>query len=341
MRVVVDREQVENNIAWYHEAVRVHGPVVRAHVKGHRLPEISRLQINHGAVGIVAQTAREALHHARAAEVPSVVLARPVTEPWRLKAYAEAADALRECGTTPIVQLCDREAVDALDAHARNTGARLAVRLEIEVGADRGFRSEAELLAAARQVQASQCLELEGVAGYYSPADAVEVEGWAHHSRLAARTLVASAEALRSAEIDCSTVSVGGTLNGLYAGAVPGVTEISAGAYALGDSVTAARSGCVPAITVHTEPDDGPQSARRAAEAFAETGNDWEPMVTATTTELRIVQPDAIASHSEARVLVPAHICPFVMQPLEYEVAERAVATAGRWSPALLPEQQS
>lgn len=341
MRVVVDREQVEKNIAWYHGAVCAHGPVVRAHVKGHRLPEVTRLQIGHGAVGIVAQTAREALHHARATPIASVVLARPVTEAWRLRAYAEAAPALRSCGTTPIVQLCDQGAVDALEEHARSAGTRLGVRLEVEVGADRGFSRERALIAAARQVQASDSLELDGVAGYFSPADATEVEAWAYHSRHAARRLVAFAEALRSAGIDCSTVSVGGTLNGLYAGAVPGVTEVSAGAYALGDSVTAARSGCVPAITVHTEPGEGLQSARMAAQALSETGNDWDPTVTATTTELQVVQPDALACHSEPHVLVPAHICPFVMQPLQYEIDERAVTTTRRWSPALLPEQRS
>lgn len=341
MRVVVDRDQLERNIAWYHETVWAHGPVVRSHVKGHRLPEITQLQIAQGAVGIVAQTVREALHHARATPLESVVLARPVTESWRLQAYAEAATALRSFGARPIVQLCDHRAVDELEKHARSAGTQLGVRLEVEVGADRGFSSQSALIEAARWVQASDCLEFDGVAGYYSPADATEVEAWAYHSRRAAGRLVAFAEALRSAEIDCSTVSVGGTLNGLYAGAIPGVTEVTAGAYALGDSVTAARSGCAPAITVLTEPEDGLQSVHMVAQALSETGNDWDPTVTATTIELRVAKPDDLSSRGEPQVFVPAHICPFVMQPLELEVTEHAVSSVQHWSPALLPELRS
>lgn len=336
VQIQLHYDLLNRNIAWYHRSIAAHGLSIRAHVKGHRIPEVSALQLAHGACGIVAQTAREALHHVREAGATDVVIARPTAEPWRLEVYARLAAELHAAGARMVVQVTDRCSIAVLARAAERVEADLAVRLEVDVGAERGL-SAGEVHLAARDVAGAPRLRLDGVAGYYSPASPDDVARWAHGSRTAARVLVAAATRVRAAGIDCPVVSVGGTVNGLHASSVSGVTEVTAGAYALADRSVAGVTGCVPALVVHGLGSDSDLDSD-TAELLAGTVNDWDASVSAATTDLLPVALGGPWSDGPV-ALVPEHICPLVVQPVEIDVVDGPTdAVTTRWSPALLPE---
>ncbi|WP_369408653.1 alanine racemase [Cellulomonas triticagri] len=336
VRVLLDQRQLHANVRWYHDAVRAHGLTLRAHVKGHRLAQVTSHQLASGACGIVAQTAREAVHHATETGVRDVVIARPSTEQWRLPVYAAAARALDARGVRTTVQVTSRDAVAVLAAEAARAGVRLGVRLEVDVGADRGLPAT-EVPGAAREIASSAALRLDGVSGYYSPVDSFAATRWAHGARSAARVLVEVAGHVRNAGIRCPVVSMGGTVNGLVASGVPGVTEIAAGAYALADATVAAATGCAPALLVEGGVVDG-DLEEAAADLLRACGNDWDHETTATTPELVPVR-QRLSRETATVQLVPAHICPVLMRARFVDVVtHEGREPTSRWRPVLLPE---
>jgi D-serine deaminase-like pyridoxal phosphate-dependent protein len=336
VRVLLDHERLSANLVWFHRTVAAHGLTLRAHVKGHRLAQVTSRQMAAGASGIVAQTAREALHHVTVAGVADVVIARPTEEPWRFGVYASVARDLQTAGARTTVQVASRSAIAVLADEASRAGIELGVRLEVDVGAERGL-AVSDVVAAARDVTGASRLRLEGVAGYYSPVDALAASRWAHGARAAAHRLVEAAHAIRDADLECAVVSVGGTLNGLHASGIPGVTEISAGAYALADASVASASGCAPALGIEGDVDDGVLE-RAAVDLLSGSWNEWDPSTTATTPELVPADPDSCWGSPSVR-LVPAHICPVMMRVGHVDVTSAAGREPyTRWTPVLLPE---
>lgn len=344
LETLLDLDQVHENIAWYHASLNSHGLRVRAHVKGHRLAQVTAAQIIQGASGVVAQTAREARHHLSRTTASSVVLARPSMEDWRLRAAAGLSMEFNPFGIEVIVQVSDFPALQILSREAWRIRTCVRVRLEVEVGADRGFSDEHEVLTAAEFIRHSGFLTLEGLSGYYSPADKAEVETWAHHARQAARLLVGMAQVVRDADIDVPTVSVGGTLNGLYASGIPGITEITAGAYALGDAIVASRSAIVPALIIRAAIGATPGTLEPSAkQVLAATFNDWDEAITITTPSLEPLVQDTWPTAVEAGsiiTVIPSHICPLMLQSLEIKVQSEGRPLPSAWTPQILTELQ-
>ncbi|MBZ0289486.1 MAG: alanine racemase, partial [Anaerolineae bacterium] len=58
--VLIDLDRVERNIARMQEYCNQHGLAFRPHIKTHKIPDIARMQIDAGAVGIACQKLTEA-----------------------------------------------------------------------------------------------------------------------------------------------------------------------------------------------------------------------------------------------------------------------------------------
>ena len=58
--LTVDLDRVERNIASLQSYCDEHGLACRPHIKTHKLPQIARLQLDAGAVGITCQKLGEA-----------------------------------------------------------------------------------------------------------------------------------------------------------------------------------------------------------------------------------------------------------------------------------------
>ncbi|MEV4992289.1 alanine racemase [Streptomyces niveus] len=289
-RVHVDTTRIAANIAAFHARAAI---PVRAHIKGHRTLEIARLQQEAGARGIAVTRPQLARHYVTGG-FTDLVAAWPWRDPQILDRFAELA---ADCALS--VHLDDVAAVESLDGAARRYGTRAAVRVQVDGGTD--------VSAVAEAVDRARNLSLEGIVGYLD----IETPEQATHRQELARTLadslVETAERLRADGHPCDTVALGGTpcVDTL----TPGITELGAGAYPLGDA------GLV-ALGVLTEKDIAVRVDPGGTSLLAECGQPWHP-----APFVRL--PDG--------ALAPTHICPLLLN-----VTELHTDTGERW-PVLAP----
>ncbi|MGW7520196.1 alanine racemase [Streptomyces sp. NPDC054796] len=290
-RVHVDAGQVRGNIAAFHARARV---PVRAHVKGHRTLEIARMQREAGARGIAVTRAALARRYL-AAGCEDIVVAWPWRDPEVLAAFVALAP---DCALSVHVE--DVETVGVLGRLARRHGVSVGVRLPVEEGTD--------VHALARAVDATPGLTLDGIVGYLDLRSPEEAAHCSASARGLALGLVGTAERLRADGHACPVVALGGTP--CVDAAVPGVTELGAGAYALGDAGLVALGVYAPEdIAVSVDP--------TGAGLMDDGGQPWQPRPWTR-------RPDGR--------LVPTHICPLLRR-----VPELHTGTGGTWR--VLPQE--
>ena len=240
LRLRVDLDRLERNLTRFHGHAAARGVAVRAHVKGHRTVEIAVRQQRAGARGIAVTQIAQARHYA-AAGIADMVVAVPWTQEWR---WRLAAGFARECRLS--VHVDSVAAVRGYARAAESAGSVLGIRVQLGTADDMTTTPDAVLLGLARAAAAEPALRLDGVTGYR----AVNTVGEAPHAdrigRDAARYAVRIARMVRDDGLPCPQVAVGGTPTAFGAMAVPGVTEVCAGAYALADAGMAAMGFCTP-----------------------------------------------------------------------------------------------
>ena len=185
-----------------------------------------------GAVGQCVQKTAEAEALAWGG-VPDILVSNEVADPGKLARLAALARIAR-------IAVCadDPAQVRAIEAAAADAGTRLAVLVEIDVGAGRcGVAPGPDAVALARAIAASPHLAFGGLQAYH---------GSAQHRRTPAerQTLIGAAaeatrrtvEQLRQQGLECAIVGGGGT--GTFAlEAASGVyTEVQAGSYVFMDA---------------------------------------------------------------------------------------------------------
>jgi D-serine deaminase-like pyridoxal phosphate-dependent protein len=266
----LDLSRVQGNIDRFHRQVAAQGDVrIRSHVKGHRTVEVALRQMAAGAAGIAVTQLAQARRYV-AAGITNVVVAHPWTEPWRWRLIAElAAQATASAHVTTVA------AVRGLGAEAAAAGVTVGVRLQLGTAEDVTAVPDDELLAVAAAVPAEPALRFDGVTAYQGLATADEANRRAAVGRAAARHAVRVAEEIRRTGLPCPGVTVGGTPTAEGALSVPGVTEICAGAYALGDAGLAAIGACAPQdIALHAAFDD-PATADSALSEYPYPWQTW------------------------------------------------------------------
>lgn len=230
--LVLDLEVAKRNIAFMSERMKAMPARLRPHVKVQKSPELARLQIQAGAIGVCTATVWEAIVMSRAG-IEDVLIANEVCGRRKIEALALAA---REGRLTVAVDSA-LNAADLSDA-ALAAGSKLEVLIEVDVGMGRGgVRSPQEAVDLARRVVELRGLRLRGVQGYEGhcmrePDRAVRVE----KARAAMAYLGEVIDRLASAGFECEVVSAGGTGTYDITGANPRVTEIQAGSYVFMDN---------------------------------------------------------------------------------------------------------
>ncbi|MGW4563937.1 alanine racemase [Streptomyces sp. NPDC004561] len=290
----LDLDRADRNIARLHRAAAAHGVRVRGHVKGHRTAELALRQVGAGAVGIAVTQFAQARAYV-AAGVRDVVIAHPWPEPWRLRL---AAGLARDCRLS--VHVATGEAAAGLAAAARRAGTTVGVRIQLGTGLDATTTPDDQVLALARAVVSRPSLRLDGVTAYQAlvtPRAARDPYGT---GRDTAAYAVRVAGLLRGAGLPCPAVTVGGTPTASGALAVPGVTELCSGAYALYDTGLAAVGACAPEDVALTVAAHGAEDRRRLDALMARHPYPWQ--APADHTRLASAAPPGTP-------LRPPHIC--------------------------------
>jgi D-serine deaminase-like pyridoxal phosphate-dependent protein len=223
--LLVDLDVLDANIAKIAEACSRHGVGWRPHIKGQKVPEIVRREINAGAIGITCAKLGEAEVMAKAG-FGDILIANQIVGTAKI---ARLVDLARRTRVMVAVDNADNAA--ALGAAAAAKRVTLPVVIEIDIGMKRaGVLPGAPALALAERIAATRGLAFQGLMAW--EAHAVRIADPAEKKRTveeAVGALVATADLIRSAGLTVKIVSCGGTGTFPLTLAVRGVTEIQAG----------------------------------------------------------------------------------------------------------------
>jgi len=237
--LILDLPAARRNIAKMGEHMRAAPAELRPHIKVHKSPELARLQVEAGAIGISTATVWEAIVMVRSG-LDHVLVVNEVAGRDKLAALGELA---READ----VMLAVDDAANAVEvaAAARAAGSTLGVLIEVDTGMDRaGVDTSEQAVELAARVAELDGLRLLGVSGYeghcsLTPARELRYE----REQKAMAFLCDTAEALHAHGIPCPIVSAGGTATWDWTASYPGVTESQAGSYVVMDHFHGAMVG--------------------------------------------------------------------------------------------------
>jgi D-serine deaminase-like pyridoxal phosphate-dependent protein len=238
--VLIDLDIMEQNLRGFQRYCDTHQLRNRPHVKTHKIPELARLQVDLGAVGITCQKLGEAEVMADAG-VDNIFL------PYNLLGPHKLARAVQLASRTRLSVTCDALAVaEGLSEALHSRGLEISVLVECDTGMGRcGVQDPAAALSLAQAIDRLPGLRFRGVMTYPS-------------THQLAKTTAFIAETIylcQRAGLEVPVVSSGGTVDMWRAHEVRGVTEHRPGTYIYNDryivaSGAAAIGNCAMHILV-------------------------------------------------------------------------------------------
>src|SRR5258705_9610108 len=129
--LLVDLDIMEANIARIVAACRAYGVAWRPHSKAHKTPEIAKIQIAAGAIGVTCAKLGEAEVMA-AAGIRDILIANQIVGPIKIDRLVQLADH-----ANPIVWVDSIENLNELDAAFGNARKRVSVAIEVNIGMNR------------------------------------------------------------------------------------------------------------------------------------------------------------------------------------------------------------
>ena len=335
--LVVDRDVLRANVAAMAALARDAGVALRPHAKTHKLPQVARMQLDAGAAGLTVAKLGEAEVFADAG-ASDLLIAYPLVGELKLARLVALARRLgSEPGGRIAVTVDAVGTATAISRAVAAAGVEVGVRVEVDTGMHRlGLEpASAALIELARAVAALPGLRFEGVMTHegqaYQATSETELERAAAE---ACDAMVASAEAIRAAGVDCPVVSMGATATARFAAGHPGVTEIRPGTYVFNDrsqvahgSATAGDLAATVLATVVSRPSAQVACVDAGAKALtsdrmiapgadgdfgAVAASGW-PVARASEEHGLVALPAGADVAVGTRVaIVPNHICPVV-----------------------------
>ncbi len=233
--VIVDLDVLERNIAEMAARAGEAGVALRPHIKTHKTPEIARLQLAAGAIGVTCAKVGEAEALADAG-LTDFFIAHPLVTAAKARRLAALA---RRPGVEVSTIADSPEGVAALSAAFAGEFGLLDVLVKVDTGLARvGTAPGRPTVALARQIAAAPGLRFAGICaheGYsYGEPDAARRDAL---TRAGVEALVATGRELAAAGLRPERISVGSTPGALAAMGVPGVTEVRPGNYVFYDAM--------------------------------------------------------------------------------------------------------
>jgi D-serine deaminase-like pyridoxal phosphate-dependent protein len=238
--LLIDGAKMTKNIQKMAGVAERNGVALRPHVKTHKIPAITRAQVEAGAAGITVAKVSEAEVMAEAG-LEDIFVAYPlVTEPKIRRAIR-----LRQKLKNLIIGVDSSEGARRLSVVALSEDQVLDVRLEVDTGLRRTGIPYHEAIELAREIEALEGLNLTGIYAYRGavlgglPTLDLERAGVEE-----GQLMVSLADRIREEGIDLEGVSLGSTPTAEFAAGVEGVTEIRPGTYVFYDRMQARLGAC-------------------------------------------------------------------------------------------------
>ena len=223
--VLIDLDRMELNVARVQALCDQAGVALRPHIKTHKTPEIARMQIEAGAIGIACQKVSEA-------EVFAGAGFDDILIPYNILGASKAARLADLALYNRITSVADNLPVIAgLSAAAAALDIRIRVMVELTTEIERTGASVDRAVELAQAIEDDEHLHFAGLMVYPSNPTI----------RPALQEALARLDELG---IGVDTVSGGGTGAVLHVGEVPELTEIRVGTYVFNDWTTIKRGWC-------------------------------------------------------------------------------------------------
>ena len=217
--VLIDLGRMERNIRRMQDYCDSHGLAFRPHIKTHKIPDIARMQLEAGAVGIACQKLTEAQVFIDAG-IQDIQIPYNIVGPQKTARLANMAiyNRITVSADHPSVVRGLSEA-----AAANNMSIRVMADLGTEI--ERTGATPAEVIELAKQIDADDHLHFAGILVYPSNVTIRE-------------RLQEALDGLHRAGIGVDSVSGGGTGASATAHEVPELTELRVGTYLFNDMNT-------------------------------------------------------------------------------------------------------
>ena len=230
--LVVDEPTMRRNIAEMAAFAASADVTLRPHIKTHKTPQITRLQLAAGAIGITCAKLGEAEVMVEQAEVDDILIAYPILGAAKITRLI----ALME-RTRMIVALDNREVGEAIGRAVAKRDRRIDVYVEVNTGGNRaGALAGDEAVALAQDLDRIAGLHVVGIMTHEGHANSAEPDTLRQTALAAGHAMVETADRLRGHGLDIRTVSVGSTPAALFTPTVPGITEMRPGTYVFNDN---------------------------------------------------------------------------------------------------------
>lgn len=225
--LLIDLDRMERNITTMQARCDAAGIKFRPHVKTHKNPQIAKMQLEAGAVGIACQKVSEAEVFA-AAGIHDILLPYNIVGEAKTDALMLLAQANRVTVSADSIDV-----VHGLAQAAAKDDTGLRVLVDLETTMRRTGAAPHEVVEVARAIENAEHLHFAGIMIY--------------PSTLEDRPLLIEALRLLDAEgLGVDVVSGGGIGAARVMEQVPELTEIRVGTYVFNDWTTFKRGWCVP-----------------------------------------------------------------------------------------------
>ncbi len=230
--LLVDADAFERNVARMAKLCADAGVACRPHAKAHKSPQVARVQMDAGAVGMCCAKLGEAEVLA-AAGIEDLHITTPVVGASKIMRLIEAA---RQSHVSVVAD--DVDNISDLAAGAQTAGLRLDVLVEVDVGQGRcGVPPGPRAAELARLIDGHPWLRFRGLQAYQG---LIQMRGDVVERRAAAAEALEkaqlSARLVREAGLAVKVLTGGGTGTSAIDAAAGGLTELQPGSYIFMDT---------------------------------------------------------------------------------------------------------
>jgi D-serine deaminase-like pyridoxal phosphate-dependent protein len=236
--LTIDLDVVERNLDRGAKVCREQGVGLRPHTKTHKTPEVAKMQVDRGAVGLTVAKVGEAEVMAGAG-LEDILVAFPIFGAEKLRRLAQLAKLRR------ILVALDNEATAReLSSSAAAQDATIGVLIEFDAGFHRcGLVPGPACVELARKVEKLPGLTFRGLMTYFGHVWGT-VEERRREALQTAERVDRALAVFRDERLRVEIVSGGSTPSLEFAHLIPGLTEVRPGTYVYNDLNTFYQGAC-------------------------------------------------------------------------------------------------
>jgi D-serine deaminase-like pyridoxal phosphate-dependent protein len=236
--LAIDLDILERNLDRMAKLCREQSVGLRPHIKTHKTPEVGKMQLERGAIGLTVAKVGEAEVFAEAG-FEDILVAFPIFGAEKLRRLATIG---RHCRL--LVSLDHEATARELSQAAASQQATIGVLVEFDAGFHRcGLRPGPDCVALAKKIEQMPGLRFRGLMTYFGNVWGPR-EARAREAQYVAAEVAKALSAFSEAGMPVEIVSGGSTPSAEFAGEIPGLTETRPGTYIYNDLNTYHQGAC-------------------------------------------------------------------------------------------------